>query len=142
MAGPESLLGPMTQLKQAMSICSAAVSQFAALAAITGSREPLEASRALVAERRDRIFAALAAAGVGFARPRAGYHVLVDARAGGPPNRSLAEALRAARLRVGAGAAVGAPGWLSLALTAPPDDLEEAAGRLGSILGARKQGGQ
>ena len=42
--GRESLLGPMTQLKQAMSICSPAVSQHAALAAVTGSPEPLASS--------------------------------------------------------------------------------------------------
>jgi aspartate/methionine/tyrosine aminotransferase len=140
MAGPESLLGPMTQLKQAMSICSAAVSQHAALAAVTGSTEPLTSSRALVAERRERTFAALAAAGVRFARPAAGYHVLVDSRAAGATNGSLEQALRDARLRVGGGAEVGAPGWLSLALTSPSEDLEEAAARLGSVLAAQKGG--
>ena len=129
MAGPESLLGPMTQLKQAMSICSPAVSQHAALAAITGSREPLDSAHALVAERRERFFAALERAGVRFRRPAAGYHVLVDARAA-----ALQPALRQARVRVGSGTAVGAPGWLSLALTRPADELEEAALRLGSVL--------
>jgi len=140
MAGPESLLGPMTQLKQAMSICSAAVSQHAALAAVTGSSEPLASSHALVAERRERIFAALEAAGVRFARPAAGYHVLVDSRPAGATNGSLEQALRDARLRVGGGAEVGAPGWLSLALTSPSEDLEEAAARLGSVLVAKKGG--
>jgi aminotransferase len=133
MAGPESLLGPMTQLKQAMSICSPAVSQHAALAAITGSREPLESAHALVAERRERFFAALETAGVRFRRPAAGYHVLADARSA-VSNGSLGRALRAVRVRVGSGTAVGAPGWLSLALTRPVDELEEAASRLGSVL--------
>jgi aspartate/methionine/tyrosine aminotransferase len=131
MAGPESLLGPMTQLKQALSICSPAVSQHAALAAITGSQEPLASARALVQERRARIFDALDAAGVSFLRPAAGYHVLIDAR---DSNGSLPDALRAARLRVDSGTAAGVPGWLSLTLTSPPDDLAEAAARLGSLL--------
>ncbi len=133
MAGPESLLGPMTQLKQAMSICSPAVSQHAALAAIRGPRAPLDSARALVAERRDRFFAALERAGVRFRRPAAGYHVLVDARTA-VSNGSLGNALRAERVRAGSGSAVGAPGWLSLALTRPADELEEAASRLGSVL--------
>jgi aspartate/methionine/tyrosine aminotransferase len=131
MAGPESLLGPMTQLKQALSICSPAVSQHAALAALTGPAEPLASARALVEERRDRMFDALDAAEIPFVRPAAGYHVLVDAR---NANGSLPEALRAARLRVGWGAAIGLPGWLVLTLASPPEDLEEAAARLGSVL--------
>ena len=140
MAGPESLLGPMTQLKQAMSICSAAVSQYAALAAITGSQVQVKAKRALVASRRDRACAALEAAGVGFVRPAAGYHMLVDARPSGLSNVALQEALRGARLRVGSGAAVGAPGWLSIALSSSSEDLEEAAARLGAVLAPQNRG--
>jgi aspartate/methionine/tyrosine aminotransferase len=139
MAGPESLLAPMTQLKQAMSICSPAVSQHAALAAATGSRESIESAHALVAERRGRFFAALQEAGVVFARPAAGYHVLVDV--GAPTqNGSLQRALRGARLRVASGATVGAPGWLPLSLTRPSDELAEAATRLGCVLAEAKGG--
>jgi aspartate/methionine/tyrosine aminotransferase len=141
MAGPESLIGPMTQLKQAMSICSPAVSQFAALAALTGSQAELKAKRALVEKRRDRACAALEAAGIGFVRPAAGYQVLVDARQSGLADASLQEALRDARLRVGTGTAAGAPGWLSIALSSSSEELEEAAGRLGAIL-APQEGGR
>jgi hypothetical protein len=59
--------------------------------------------------------------------------VLADARSA-VSNGSLGRALRAVRVRVGSGTAVGAPGWLSLALTRPVDELEEAASRLGSVL--------
>ena len=138
MAGPVALLAPMTQLKQAMSICSPAVSQYAALAAITGSREPVEAARAAVAERRERAFAALEAASVAFNRPAAGYHVLVDTR--GAASDTLTKALRSARLRLGSGAAVGAPGWASMALTRSPEELELAADRLGKALAEAKEG--
>jgi aminotransferase len=134
MAGPESLLGPMTQLKQAMSICSPAVSQYAALAAITGSRAPVESARAVVAERRDRFLAALDVAEVRYIRPAGGFHVLVDGRRDGTPDSRLPKELRSARLRVGSGATFGAPGWLSVALTSPPEVLEEAADRLGTVL--------
>ena len=136
LAGPESLLGPMTQLKQAMSICSPAVSQHAALAAITGPREPLESAHALVGERRDRVFAALAAAGVPHIRPAGGYRVLVDARG----LDAAPAALRAARLRLGSVAPDGAPGWLSLALASPSEVLEAAARRLGSVFADAKEG--
>jgi aspartate/methionine/tyrosine aminotransferase len=138
-AGPESILGPMTQLKQAMSICSSAVSQYAALAAITGPRTPIEAARALVSERREGALAALAAESVDIARPAAGYHLLVDGRAAGAnDNRALKQALREVRLRLGS--AGGAPGWLSLGLTKPVEDLAMAAERLARALAIAKGG--
>jgi aspartate/methionine/tyrosine aminotransferase len=139
MAGPESLLAPMTQLKQAMSICSPAVSQHAALAALTGPKTSVEAARDLVGERRERAFAALDGAEVPFVRPAAGYTVLVDARRA-TSDGGLDRRLRDARVRLGAGASFGAPGWLSLALTRPSDELDEAAARLGSVFRAQHDG--
>jgi aspartate/methionine/tyrosine aminotransferase len=137
MAGPESLLGPMTQLKQALSICSPAVSQHAALAALSESHELLTSARAFVEERRRRMLDALVGADVRFVRPAAGYHVLVDAR---DANGSLTDALRGARLRVGLGTAIGAPGWLALAMTGRPEDLEEGAARLGRAMKGESDG--
>jgi aspartate/methionine/tyrosine aminotransferase len=139
MAGPESLLAPMTQLKQAMSICSPAVSQHAALAALTGPQTSVEAARDLVGERRERAFAALDGAGVPFVRPAAGYSVLVDARRA-TSEGGLDRRLRDARVRLGRGASFGAPGWVSLALTRPSDELDEAAARLGSVFRAQHDG--
>lgn len=140
LVGPASLLGPMTQLKQAMSICSPAVSQYAALAAITGPREPLEAARAVVAERRDRAFAALQAASVPFIRPAAGYHALIDSRPAGAASTVIEQRLRSAGLRLRPGGAFGAPGWFSMALTRPPEVLALAAERLGAALAGLKGG--
>ena len=75
----------------------------------------------LVAERRERTFAALAACR--FARPRPA--TTCSSIPGPPvPNGSLEQALRDARLRVGEAPKYGAPGWLSLALTSPSEDLE------------------
>jgi hypothetical protein len=66
--------------------------------------------------------------------------VLVDARHAGVASDSLQRALRSARLRIGSGAAVGAAGWLPIALTSPSEVLEEAASRLGSVLAEAKGG--
>ena len=140
LAGPASLLGPMTQLKQALSICSPAVSQYAALAAITGSDEPVEAARAAVAERRDRAFAALEAASVPFNRPAAGYHALIDSRPAGAASKVIEQRLRSAGLRLRPAGGLGTPGWLSMALTRPPDVLELAAECLGTALAGLGEG--
>jgi aminotransferase len=127
-AGPESLMGPLTQLKQAMSICSAAVSQHAALAAITGPGEPVDEARKLVKEQRRRALGRLDRAGIGYVRPAAGYHALLDARPAG--ERAVFDRLRAAGVRVGRGSEVGADGWLWISLAEDPDVLDETIGRL------------
>src|SRR5437667_93688 len=77
-AGHARLLGPMQQLKQALSICSPAVSQHAALAALTGPSAPVEEAYRAVAERRGGALAALEHAGVPHVRPMGGYFVLID----------------------------------------------------------------
>ena len=138
-AGPEALLAPIIQLKQALSICSPAVSQYAALAAMTGPQDFLPKSRAVVQERRERAFLELERAGIRFVRPAAGYHVLVDARQAGARDR-LRGSLREAHLRVGFGHSLGAPGWLSLGLTASSDQLVEGIARLGTVLRAAEGG--
>jgi aspartate/methionine/tyrosine aminotransferase len=139
MAGPASLLGPMIQLKQALSICSPAVSQHAALAALTGPQEFMAESRALVERRRGCAFAGLDGASISYVRPTAGYTVLLDAR-DAPRGDGVQRALRASRLRLGSGHAVGAPGWLSMALTSSPEVLEQAVERLAVALAQAKGG--
>ena len=53
----------MRELKQAMSICSSAISQFAALAALEGPDDWLAERRATLHARRDALVAALEARG-------------------------------------------------------------------------------
>jgi aspartate/methionine/tyrosine aminotransferase len=138
MAGPRDLLGPMIDLKQALSICSPAVSQYAALAAIEGSRSPVDDARAAVAARRIATFSALKAARIPFVRPAGGYHVLLDTRANDPDGRGLARTLRrTAGVRLAPGAAFGARGWQRLSLTEPVEVLEQAVLRLRPHLGEK-----
>jgi aspartate/methionine/tyrosine aminotransferase len=138
MAGPRNLLGPMIDLKQALSICSPAVSQYAALAAIEGSRTPVDGARAAVSARRDVTFAALSAAQIPFVRPAGGYHVMLDTRGNDTDGRGLARTLqRTAGVRLLPGAAFGARGWQRLSLTKPVDVLEQAVMRLRPHLGRK-----
>lgn len=139
-AGPARLLKPLQELKQALSICSPAVSQYAALAALTGPQTALEEARRLVAERRAVTLAALRRAGVPHVRPASGYYVLVDGAALGLKGAALAgRVAREAGVRLAAGSAFGAAtaSWLRLSLTRPAEQLDEAVNRLGTVLGAR-----
>jgi aspartate/methionine/tyrosine aminotransferase len=139
-AGPARLLGPLQQLKQALSICSPAVSQYAALAALTGPPDPVEEARRIVAERRNAALGALERARVPHARPVAGYYILIDGHATGRGGEALARwVVRETGVRLASGRAFGAltDTWLRLSLTATPDLLSDAARRLGTVLGTR-----
>jgi aspartate/methionine/tyrosine aminotransferase len=138
MAGPQALLGPMMKLKQALSICSPAVSQYAALAAITGPSAPVDQARDLVAERRSILWPALRRAGVSFVPSVAGYHIMVDGTDVGLAGRKLAQHVtRQAQVRLQPGSMFGAAtsSWLRLSLSQPSDQLALAAERLGGVIG-------
>lgn len=127
LAGPEALVGPMIALKQALSICSPAVSQYAALAAVLGPQERVTEAQAEVRARRDALVGALDRGGVRLLAPAAGWHVLVEAGD---------DAAEAAGVRAASGGTVGLPGWLRLSLTEPPQRLELAGDRLAAALTA------
>jgi aspartate/methionine/tyrosine aminotransferase len=139
-AGPARLLGPIQQLKQALSICSPAVSQHAALAALTGPQAIVEEAHGLVAERRQAAFTMLTECGIPHLRPAAGYELLLDGHGAGRTGAALARWVeRGSEVRLGSGATYGAvtTGWLCLSLTRPAPVLAEAIQRLEPLLAAR-----
>lgn len=131
LAGPQRLVEPMIALKQALSICSPAVSQYAALAAMTGRQDGVENTRRGIAERRVALLAALKAAGTRCVAPTAGSHVLVDGDSLGDAATAVA-ALDGVDVTVGE--TVGLPGWLRIALTESFD--AQASQQLTAALGA------
>ncbi len=74
----------MRELKQAMSICTTAVSQYAALAALDGPVDWLADRRAGFTEHRDNVIATLAQAGRTVITPDAYPWLLVDHGGDGP----------------------------------------------------------
>lgn len=143
-AGPAQLMKPIQQLKQALSICSPAVSQYAALAALTGPPTPVEEAYQAVSERRAATLDALQKTGVPHIRPAGGYYILVDGRAVGLTGVALSRwVARRAGVRLAPGSAFGpvTARWLRLSLTQSPDRLANAAGRLGDALGVGNRAG-
>jgi aspartate/methionine/tyrosine aminotransferase len=133
MAGPQRLIASMMKLKQALSICSAAVSQYAALAALTGPQTPLEEAQQLVARRREVARAALDRARISYLRSPAGFHLLLAAR-----NRNHLPVNRLAEetgVLLAPGSRFGAPSRLRLSLTQEEEEIEEAVRRLRPFLG-------
>lgn len=125
LAGPEALVEPMIALKQALSICSPAVSQYAALAAVLGPQDRVAEAQAEVRARRAALVAALDEGGARCVAPAAGWHVLVQAGE---------EAAAAAGVRAAPGDTVSLSGWLRLSLTEPPERLRLAGRRLAAAL--------
>jgi aspartate/methionine/tyrosine aminotransferase len=140
-AGPARLLAPITQLKQALSICSPAVSQYAAVAAIEGSQAPVAEALQVAAERRSCAVGALTEAGIPHIRPAAGLDVLVDARALQRTGADLARwVARHSNVVLGSGAVYcpSTASWLRLGLTHPAPVIREAVGRLGPLYGSSR----
>jgi aspartate/methionine/tyrosine aminotransferase len=132
LAGPRPLIASMMKLKQALSICSAAVSQYAALAALTGPQTPLEEAQRLVARRREAARAALDQAGISYLRTPAGFHLLLDARQKG--RGIIGHLVEQSGVLLVAGSRCGAPSWLRLSLTRREKEIDEAIRRLRPFL--------
>jgi aminotransferase len=135
LAGPQPIMAAMMKLKQALSICSAAVSQFAALAAVTGPQYPLEDARAALTARRLAALLSLDAAGISYAPSTAGPYLLLDGSHVERSDRALAQRIeREAGVKLMPGSLYGLPSWLRLTLAEPEERLTEAVERMQPIL--------
>ena len=90
---PDQQLGRLRELKQALSICTTAVSQYAALAALEGPQDWLSERLATFTERRDRTIERLRQAGLDAIQPDAYAPLLIDARSIDQDDRAIARRL-------------------------------------------------
>ena len=133
---PARLLHPIVMLKQALTICSAALSQWAALAALTGPQGETHELVEEIAARRAAALPALAALGL----PAYGQgtpYLFVDVRRSGLDGRAFAAlALREAGVRLLPGEHFGlhGAGFVRLSLAVPTPRLLDAIGRLARCL--------
>jgi aspartate aminotransferase len=119
--GPPRVIDVCTRMQESMLACVNTPAQHAALAALSGTQEPVAAARRGYAERRATAVETLAKAGLAHVSPRGGIYVWT-AIAGGAP---VDDAAFARRLLCETGVA-GVPGsafgargrgWLRLSLT-------------------------
>jgi aminotransferase len=78
LAGPADFMRSIIEVKHALSICAPAVSQAAALAALSGPQDCVFEMRAIYDERRHDLIAALADMGLGFVHPAGAFYVWVN----------------------------------------------------------------
>ena len=138
-APPEAMKGPR-ELKQDMSICTTAVSQYAALAFLDVPEAWMAARREAFARRRDEAIAGLQGSGLVPAMPDAFPSLLVDVRAAEEDDRRFASRARdEAGVIVQPGSVFGSAtsGFVRLDLGAPVAALRDGIARLTNF--ARKE---
>lgn len=141
--GPANLIRPVTLMKQALTICSPAPSQWAAFAALDGPQDEADAAVREIAVRRAAAIGALDQLGltsIGAGSP----FLWIDVRALGMSGRAFVElaAVEAAvRLRAGEDFGESGEGYVRLTLNGSVDTLSEAIGRLTPLVGRLRTGG-
>ena len=139
---PEPLAQTMTALQSHVTYSAAAVSQHAALAALTRTEEANASVREMVRAFRERRDAAIAAAcevpGLRLLEPEGAFYLFLDVSDWAPgdpdPGSRFAERLLEEHgVAIVPGAAFGTPGWVRLSYAAPLEDVVEGVRRVGAL---------
>ncbi|WP_306117636.1 MULTISPECIES: pyridoxal phosphate-dependent aminotransferase [unclassified Roseitalea] len=78
LAAPDDFVAPMTEPRHTLSINTCTISQHAALAALNGPQEPIEAMLAEYRARRDWLMPALDEAGFSYGHPGGAFYIYVN----------------------------------------------------------------
>lgn len=127
-AGPATLVSTAGQLKQAMTICSPAASQYAALAAFAQPDQHLSAQNV---ERIEAVVALLERLGIAYREPHTVVYVVANVGALGGGD-VVATACAQHGVRVVSGSAFGSPATVRISATG--DRFAEALSRLETAL--------
>ncbi|MFT4892016.1 MAG: aspartate aminotransferase [Halobacteriales archaeon] len=79
LAGPETVIDHVTKIHESTTACASSVAQHAAIAALTGPREPIEAMREAFHDRRDLVVDRIdGMPGLSCPRPEGAFYAFVD----------------------------------------------------------------
>ncbi len=135
---PADLLQAMLPLKHGMTICAPSVSQWAALAAISGPQDWFADVLAEYDRRRRTWMAGLDKMGLSYARPRGAYYILVSTASTGLDAVTFSRRMRdEAKVVIGGGGGAIDPTmqyYVRGAFTAPLDQLEEGLERMRGVV--------
>jgi len=133
LAGPKDFARRLTEPRHTLSINAATPSQWAALAALTGPQESVEAMVRAYAERRKMTLAALDALGFTYGHPGGAFYVYTNVSHTGRAASEFCEALlREARVLVFPGTLFADPGdrHIRISLLQPEARMAEAFDRI------------
>jgi aminotransferase len=133
LSAPAGFIRALEALKHTVSICAPAVSQAAALAALTGSQDCIQEALATYAERRLVLMKGLDELGLSYGRPHGTFYVFASVAATGLSSMDFAiTLLQKAQVLVLPGSSFGpnGEGFVRFSLVAPLPRLEEAIERM------------
>ena len=140
LAGPADVIGQVTKIRESTTSCVNTPAQYAALAALTGPREPVEEMREAFADRREYVLDRIDdIEGVSAAPPEGAFYAFVDVSALAGSDTEIAKRLLADRGVVTApGSAFGAggAGHLRLSFANGLDRLEIGLDRFEAMVAA------
>lgn len=93
LAAPRDLVAMLTEPRHTLSINACTISQHAALAALTGPQEPIDAMIEAYAERRAWLMPALDAAGYTYGHPGGAFYIYTNVSSTGMPSPEFCERL-------------------------------------------------
>jgi aminotransferase len=139
-AGPRTIIRKLRRLKGLCSSCAPVVSQWAGVAALTGSQKPVEDYRRIYERRRRIMLDGFDRVGFTYGEPRGAFYVFINTSSTGLDSEDLSlRLLREARVLVFPGTGFG-PQWVNymrISYLAPEDTLLEAMSRIERCLGLR-----
>jgi len=138
-AGPRELIVPMTEINHAFAISTAAVSQHAALAALTGPQECVEEMRLEYDARRRAILQGLDAMGMGYAEPQGAFYVYANVASlnlGITASEFCERLLAEGRVMMYPGTIYGdhTDDFVRMSMTQPVPRIEEAMRRMAGVV--------
>lgn len=137
LAAPPPFIKVLAEFKRAASARTAAVSQYAALAAITGPQDCVAEAHAIYTRRRELMLAGLRRMGFGYAEPLGAFYVYANAASTGRSAFELSYLLlKEGHVLIFPGTAFGEKwvNWLRISLLQPEEVLSEAIARMERVL--------
>jgi aminotransferase len=136
-AAPKAFTVPMAEIHHGLAICAPAVSQHAALAALTGSQDCIEDARRLYDERRKLMCTALDKMGLSYARPNGAFYVYANVSATGMSASDFCiRLLEEGRVMMFPGSLFGdhCDDYVRISLLQPIAKVQEAANRMEKVV--------
>ncbi len=141
-AGPPDLIPALAAIHNGLAISTAAVSQHAALAALTGPQDCVEQMRRAYDERRVALCEGLASMGIPYADPQGAFFVYADVSSVGMGATAFCEKLlREGKVLVFPGVVYGdyTDDFVRLSLTQPVDKIREACARMAGVVASIRE---
>ena len=137
MAAPADFVKKLTEPRHTLSINTCTVSQHAALAALTGPQDEMQATFKAYAERRDYLMKALTEAGLTYGAPGGAFYIYTNIAATGMKAKAFCETLlRKTGVMVFPGDMFGEPDsdFIRISYLQPLPVIEEAMARISKFI--------